>query len=97
MLIYSRTVRANEMEAFASVFSKNIKLMKREEMEVLSEALINFYRGNELEDLIRAGYVLECAIEFDSETGAVERIDYELIEPPKPRKTKPQGFKPRGR
>ncbi len=97
MLIYSRTVRANEMEAFASIFSKNIKLIKVKDVELLSKALINFYRGSELEALMRAGHVLECAIEFDSDTGAVERIDYELIEPPKPRKTKPQGFKPRGR
>ena len=87
MLIYSRTVRADEMEAFASIFSKNIKLIRVKDMEALSESLINFYRGNELEDLMKAGHTLECAIEFDSDTGTVKRIDYELIEPPKFRNT----------
>jgi hypothetical protein len=96
MLIYSRTVRADEMGAFASIFSEAIKLLKVKEMEVLSEALINFYRNSELEDLMRSGSVLECAIEFDRETSSVRRIDYELIEPPKS-KTKPRGFKPKSR
>jgi hypothetical protein len=81
MLIHSRTIRVDNLGAYATTFSISIEKMSPTDAATLQEALSNFYRGNELEDHMKGGYVLECAVDFDCETSSVVKIDYELVKP----------------
>ncbi len=93
MLIHSKTIRVEKIGAYATTFSIQIEKIAPSAREILHSAISNFYRGNELEERMKAGYILECAIEFDGETSTVVSIDYELRKPKgRCRDSKPRGF-----